>query len=91
MTAYIIRRILWGVVLLVLVSALTFVFFTIFPSADPAVLRAGRNASPIQIAYIRHELGLDQPVYTQFWVYMKRIFLHFDLGTSYYSGASVLA
>ena len=91
MTAYIIRRVLWGIVLLVLVSALTFVFFAIFPAADPAVLRAGRNASPATIAYIRHELGLDKPLYTQFWVYMKAIFLHFDLGTSYYSGASVLS
>ncbi|HEY5190087.1 MAG TPA: ABC transporter permease, partial [Solirubrobacteraceae bacterium] len=91
MTAYIIRRILWGIVLLILVSAITFLFFNIFPSVDPAVLRAGRNGSPATIAHIRHELGLDKPLYTQFWVYMKDIFLHFNLGTSYYSGASVLS
>ena len=60
MTTYIIRRLLWGVVLLILVSALTFLFFNVFPAADPAVLRAGRNSSPATIAYIRHELGLDQ-------------------------------
>jgi peptide/nickel transport system permease protein len=91
MTAYIVRRILWGIVLLILVSALTFLFFNIFPSVDPAVLRAGRNGSPATIAHIRHELGLDKPLYTQFWVYMKGIFLHFNLGTSYYTGASVLS
>jgi peptide/nickel transport system permease protein len=91
MTAYIIRRILWGIVLLILVSALTFLFFNIFPSVDPAVLRAGRNGSPATIAHIRQELGLDKPVYTQFWVYMKGIFLHFNLGNSYYTGASVLS
>jgi peptide/nickel transport system permease protein len=91
MTAYIIRRVLWGIVLLILVSALTFLFFNIFPSVDPAVLRAGRNGSPATIAHIRHELGLDKPLYTQFWVYMKGIFLHFNLGTSYYTGASVLS
>jgi peptide/nickel transport system permease protein len=90
MGTYIIRRILWGIVLIILVSALTFVFFNVFPSADPAVLRAGRNSSPQTIAYIRHELGLDQPLYTQFWNYMKGIFLHFNFGYSYYSGASVL-
>ncbi len=89
MTQYIIRRVLWGIVLLILVSALTFVFFAVFPAADPAVLRAGRNASPQTIAYIRHELGLDKPIYTQFWVYMKGIFLHFNFGFSFYSGASV--
>ena len=90
MTTYIVRRLLWAVVLLVLVSALTFVFFAIFPTADPAVLRAGRNPSPQTIAHIRHALGLDKPLYTQFWLYMKGIFLHFNLGYSYYSGASVL-
>jgi peptide/nickel transport system permease protein len=90
MTTYIIRRILWGIVLIILVSALTFLFFNVFPSADPAVLRAGRNGSPQTIAYIRHELGLDRPVYIQFWNYMKGIFLHFNFGYSFYSGASVL-
>lgn len=90
MIRYIIRRVLWGIVLLILVSALTFLLFTIFPTADPAQLRAGRNASPAIIHHIRVELGLNKPVYTQFWVYMKHIFLHFNLGYSYYSGASVL-
>lgn len=90
MGTYIIRRILWGIVLIILVSALTFLFFNVFPSADPAVLRAGRNGSPQTIAYIRHELGLDKPVYIQFWNYMKGIFLHFNFGYSFYSGASVL-
>ena len=90
MGTYIIRRILWGIVLIILVSALTFLFFNVFPSADPAVLRAGRNGSPQTIAYIRHELGLDKPVYVQFFNYMKGIFLHFNFGYSFYSGASVL-
>ncbi len=90
MIRYIIRRVLWGIVLLFLVSLLTFLFFYIFPAADPAVLRAGRNANPQTIAYIRHELGLDQPVYTQFWNYVKGIVLHGDFGYSYYSGASVI-
>jgi peptide/nickel transport system permease protein len=90
MGTYIIRRILWGIVLIILVSALTFLFFDVFPSADPAILRAGRNSSPQTIAHIRHELGLDQPLYTQFFNYMKGIFLHFNFGYSFYSGASVL-
>jgi peptide/nickel transport system permease protein len=91
MTTYIIRRILWGIVLIILVSALTFLFFNVFPSADPAVLRAGRNGSPATIAHIRHELGLDKPVYTQFFDYMKNIFLHFNFGYSFYNGGSVLS
>jgi peptide/nickel transport system permease protein len=90
MITYIIRRLLWGALLLILVSALTFLFFDIFPSVDPAVLRAGRNSDPRTVAFIRHELGLDKPIYTQFVVYMKHLFLHFNFGYSFYSGASVL-
>jgi len=89
MTRYIIRRVLWGVALLVIVAALTFVFFRLFPTADPARLRAGRTTDPRVVAQIRHDLGLDKPLLTQFWIYMKGIFLHFNLGYSYYSGASV--
>ena len=89
MKGYILRRVLWGVLLLVLVSALTFVLFRILPTANPARLRAGRNASPRVIAEITANLGLNKPLLTQFWLYMKGLFLHFDLGYSYYSGASV--
>jgi peptide/nickel transport system permease protein len=91
MGTYIVRRILWGIVLLLAVSAITFIFFNVFPSADPAQLRAGRNASPQIIHYIRHELGLDKSVPVQFFVYMKNIFLHFNFGYSFYTGASVLS
>ena len=91
MATYIVRRILWGIVLLLAVSAITFIFFNVFPSADPAQLRAGRNASPQIIHYIRHELGLDRSVPVQFFVYMKNIFLHFNFGYSFYTGASVLS
>jgi peptide/nickel transport system permease protein len=89
MIAYVIRRLLWGVALLFLVSALTFVLFDVLPSGEPARLRAGRTASPQAIAHVRHELGLDKPIYTQFYDYMKGVLLHFDLGYSFYSHASV--
>ena len=89
MTRYIIRRLLWGVLLLIIVVALLFVMFRVLPTADPAKLRAGRLQSPKIIAEIRHNLGLDKPLLAQFWLYMKGIFLHFDLGFSYYSNAPV--
>ncbi len=89
MARYIIRRLLWGVGLLIIVSAATFVMFRVFPTADPAKLRAGRLQDHRVIAAIRHDLGLDKPILTQFWIYMKGIFLHFDLGYSYYSTAPV--
>jgi peptide/nickel transport system permease protein len=83
MGRYIIRRLLWVIVLLIVVSAVTFVVFYVLPSADPAVLRAGRSPNPALIASIRHNLGLDKPVYVQYWRYMKDVVLHFNFGYSY--------
>jgi peptide/nickel transport system permease protein len=87
--AYVLRRVLWGVVLLALVSLLTFVVFYVLPSADPAQLRAGRNANPATLAQIRESLGLDRPLTAQYWTFLTHLVLHADLGYSYYSGASV--
>jgi peptide/nickel transport system permease protein len=89
MTKYIIRRLLWVIVLLFLVSLLTFVIFYLLPSADPAQLRAGRQPNPALVAQIRHNLGLDKPWYTQYFHYMRRLVLHFDFGYSYQSNVSV--
>jgi peptide/nickel transport system permease protein len=77
------------VVLLALVSAVTFVIFYALPSADPAALRAGRQASPELLAQIRSQLGLDEPLYVQYGTYMKGVVLHFDFGYSYQSSQDV--
>jgi len=69
--------------MLFIVSAAIFLIFYILPSADPAVLRAGKNAGTQQIAKIRHSLGLDQPIYVQYALYVRQVFLHFDFGYSY--------
>ena len=81
MTKYIIRRLLWVIVLLIVVTFITYVIFYLFPAADPAALRAGKN--PALIPTIRKNLGLDKPFYVQYWLYVKGLFLHFNLGTSY--------
>ncbi|HEX5246816.1 MAG TPA: ABC transporter permease [Gaiellaceae bacterium] len=89
MGAYIVRRVLWAILLLLVVSFLTFVIFNVFPSADPAALRAGRNATPALVEQIRRNLGLDKPFYTQYWYYLKGLVEHFNLGYSYYNSESV--
>src|SRR6478609_2361788 len=89
MLTYIIRRLLWMVVLLLVVSALTFVIFFVLPSADPAQLRAGRQPNPQLVEQIRHNLGLDRPKIVQYGEYMKNVFLHFDFGYSYQNTISV--
>jgi peptide/nickel transport system permease protein len=89
MLAYIIRRLLWVVLLLFVVSALTFIIFYLLPSADPALLRAGRQPDPQLVEQIRHNLGLDKPWYQQYFDYMRQVFLHFDFGYSYQNTISV--
>jgi len=89
MGRYIIRRLLWVVFLLLVVSAVTFVIFYTLPSGDPAALRAGKSPDPSVIADIRHSLGLDRPVYVQYWLYLKQIVLHFDFGFSYQNSQPV--
>ena len=89
MTRYIIRRVLWGIALLFIIAALTFIFFYLFPTANPAQLRAGHTSSPKVIAEITRDLGLNRPLPTQFYDYMKGVLLHFNLGYSYFSDASV--
>jgi peptide/nickel transport system permease protein len=89
MVRYIIRRLLWVVVLLVLVSFLTFIIFYTLPSADPAQLRAGRQPNPELVEQIRQNLGLNNPWYQQYFDYMKDLVLHFDLGYSYQNNYAV--
>jgi peptide/nickel transport system permease protein len=89
MIRYIIRRLLWVIVLLLVVSFVTFVIFYLFPSADPAVLRAGKSPNVALIKQIRHTLGLDKPFYVQYWRYIKNVILHFNFGYSYQFGQPV--
>jgi peptide/nickel transport system permease protein len=89
MARFIIRRLLWVIVLLFVVSFITFMIFYLFPSADPAVLRAGRQPNPELVEQIRHNLGLDNPWYQQYFDYMKRLVLHADFGYSYQNNISV--
>ena len=89
MVAFIIRRLLWMVVLLLVISALTFLIFYELPSADPALLRAGRQPTPELVASIRQTLGLDEPVYVQYAKYLEKLVFHFDFGYSYQNNVPV--
>jgi peptide/nickel transport system permease protein len=89
MGAYITRRLLWTVLLLWAVSGITFVLFNVMPSADPALLRAGRRAEPEVLQGIRETFGLDRPIYVQYLDYMKDVFFHFDFGRSYRNDVDV--
>ena len=89
MITYIVRRLLWSVVLLLAVSFIAFLVFVLMPAADPAILRAGRNPTPEIIAAIRENLGLDKPWWQQYLIYLRDLVLHFDFGYSYQNNVAV--
>jgi peptide/nickel transport system permease protein len=89
MLSFIVRRLLWMIVLLFVVSFITFIIFYTLPAADPALLRAGRQPTPELVATLRKTLGLDQPWYVQYWKYVDRLIFHFDFGYSYQNNVSV--
>src|SRR3954471_1920292 len=90
MFRFIVRRLLWVIVLLFVVSFITFVICYVSPSADPAVLRAGRQPNPQLVEQIRHNLGVDNPWYQQYFDYMKARALPCNSGHSYHNNIDVL-
>ncbi|HKG65358.1 MAG TPA: ABC transporter permease [Solirubrobacteraceae bacterium] len=89
MAVFVVRRLLWSALLLLIISFITYVVFVLLPSADPALLRAGRNPTPELVASIRETLGLDRPWYVQYAIYVKNLVLHFDFGYSYQNNVAV--
>lgn len=79
MINYIIRRLLQMVPVLFGVTLL--VFFLLRVSGDPVSLMLGEDATPEQIEYMRHTMGLDLPLYVQYYHYMAGL-LTGDFGTS---------
>jgi peptide/nickel transport system permease protein len=71
MGRYLIRRILFLIFVLFVVSVITFIIFVKLPASDPAVRAAGRSPTPELIAQIRHNFGLDLPVYVQYARFAK--------------------
>ena len=85
----ILRQRCWGLVLVVAgVCVITFIISHLIPG-DPARLLAGDRASNAIVENIRQQLGLDQPLYVQFYRYVSALF-HGDLGTSIRTGRPVL-
>lgn len=89
MLTYLARRIVFGAAVLVGTTLITFLITFVIP-ADPAVTMAGAKADPQTLATIRHQLGLDQPLYIQYAHYLDRA-AHGDLGRSYVRRESVSA
>lgn len=81
MGAFVIRRVLFGILVLWIISLVVFAMFFIAPH-DVARLLAGRQASASEIEAIRRALGLNRPVLDQYLSWVWKL-LHGDLGYSY--------
>ena len=87
MISYIIRRLFQLVLVLIGVSIITFIIMFVVPG-DPARTVAGKNATPQRLTEIRHQLGLDKPIYNQYGRFVNRL-AHGDLGESNITGQEV--
>ena len=88
MLTYIVRRILVAIPTVFGVATVVFFLRKLLPG-DPAIIIAGPQATPEAIANIRHQLGLDQPVWQQYLTFMGGL-IHGDLGISSRTGAPVI-
>ncbi|HVV40687.1 MAG TPA: ABC transporter permease [Nitrobacter sp.] len=90
LTAYIARRLIYGVILLIGVLVLNFFLIHAAPG-DPAETIAGAmgGATAEMLSHIRAAYGLDKPLLTQLAIYLGRV-AHGDLGMSYYFNQPVI-
>lgn len=81
MILYIIKRLLHAIPILLGVTIITFLLFNVV-GGDPVYQMVGKGAKQAEIDALRHELGLDRPLYQQYFHYLKQIST-FDFGRSY--------
>lgn len=81
MPAYLTRRIVQSVLILLGISFITFFLLYVLP-ADPVRQIAGRSATAQTVQNIREQLGLDQPFIVQYWRYLSGL-VQGDMGRSY--------
>ena len=87
MTAYIIKRILATIPVMVIVALFVFGLLHITPG-DPAAIIAGDYASPADVEAIREKLGLNEPIHIQFYTWVKSL-ADGDMGVSVFSNLPV--
>ncbi|MFL5148691.1 MAG: ABC transporter permease, partial [Microvirga sp.] len=82
MLSYILRRLAATIPVMLIVAVLVFLMLRLTPG-DPAALIAGDNANTEQVALIRSRLGLDRPMFVQFFIWLGNI-LQGDFGESFF-------
>jgi peptide/nickel transport system permease protein len=79
--AYVLRRLLYGIPILLGITIVTFLLFHVV-GGDPARMLAGKMATPERLAEIRHELGTDRPLAAQYLQFLGETFT-FEFGRSW--------
>ena len=75
MTEFVVRRLLWTVLVLFVITVLVFLIFFAIPGIDPARALAGRNPTPQILDQIRAQFGLNKPLPVQYLLMMKNLFI----------------
>src|SRR6266581_4411638 len=75
MWRYIVRRLMWVVLVMLIITLITFVIFYVMPPIDPAVAFAGKQPTPEIIAQVKKQFGLDKPLWVQYGLFVKRLFV----------------
>ena len=84
MIVYTLRRLAGVIGVLIAVAAVTFTIFYVLPS-DPAAAACGKACSSERLAAIRAHMGLDQPLWRQFWDFVGGIFTGRTMGSGQYA------
>lgn len=88
MLKYTLKRLLMAIPVVWGIVTIVFVLMRVF-SANPAYLILGQRATAEKVAELTAYLGLDQPIWTQYVIFLKQL-LHGDLGTSLFSSLPVM-
>ncbi|NEP21420.1 ABC transporter permease [Moorena sp. SIO3I6] len=80
---YVVKRLLQGLLTLLLASALSFAIIQIAPGDFLDTLRQNPKISPERIEELKEQFGLDQPAIVQYWRWLVRVVTKFDFGTSF--------
>src|ERR1700694_3947405 len=88
MLGFVVRRLLYLVPVLIAVSLLTFLIASLLPG-DLAYVILGDQATPEKVAALRHDMGLDQPIWWRYLSWLGHV-LQGDFGRSFRPGENVL-
>ncbi|MDX6505668.1 MAG: peptide/nickel transport system permease protein [Gaiellaceae bacterium] len=89
MFRYLVRRILWAMLLFLVITFVTFVIFYVGPNNPARAVCGGEQAKRACLVQATRKLGLNKPMPVQYYRFLKKLVIHQDLGTSFATSQSV--